>query len=68
MGFQGIVITDGLEMQGIIEQYGAGTAAVKAILAGADIAMILWTNRKKEEVYRSLIRAVQQGTISTGAP
>ena len=49
MGFQGIVITDGLEMQGIIEQYGAGIIAVKAILAGADIAMILWTNRKKKK-------------------
>ena len=64
MGFKGIVITDGLEMQGIIEKYGAGTAAVQAVLAGADMAMILWTNRKKEEVYRSLIRAVERGTIS----
>jgi len=63
MGFQGIVITDGLEMRGIVERYGAGTAAVRAILAGADMAMILWTNRKKEEVYASLLRAVERGTI-----
>jgi beta-N-acetylhexosaminidase len=64
MGFEGIVITDGLEMQGIVEQYGAGTAAVRAILAGADMAMILWTNSKKEEVYRALIQAVKRGTIT----
>lgn len=66
MGFEGIVITDGLEMQGIVEQFGSGVAAVRAIQAGADMAMILWTNKKKEEVYRSLIRAVQRGTISMG--
>jgi beta-N-acetylhexosaminidase len=64
MGFDGVVITDGLEMQGIVEQYGSGRAAVLAILAGADMPMILWTPKKKEEVYQALLEAVRTGEIT----
>jgi beta-N-acetylhexosaminidase len=64
MGFDGIVVTDGLEMQGIVESYGSGRAAVLAVLAGADMPMILWTAKKKEEVYHSLLKAVRSGEIS----
>ncbi|MCK5687694.1 beta-N-acetylhexosaminidase, partial [Myxococcota bacterium] len=64
IGFDGIVVTDGLEMRGIIERFGSGKAAVMAILAGADMPMILWTTKKKEEVYQSLLSAVRSGKIS----
>ncbi len=64
LGFRGIVITDGLEMQGIVKRYGSGRAAVLAIKAGADMPMILWTPRVKEEVYQSLLTAVRGGEIS----
>lgn len=63
LGFDGIVITDGLEMQGIVEAYGSGRAAVLAIKAGADMPMILWTPKKKEEVFSSLLAAVRSGEI-----
>lgn len=64
LGFDGVVITDGLEMQGIVERYGSGRAAVEAIKAGADMPMILWTVKKKDEVYDSLLAAVRSGEIS----
>ena len=64
LGFEGVVMTDGLEMQGIVEKYGTGKAAVKAILAGADMPMVLWTAQKKESVYNSITEAVENGTIS----
>jgi beta-N-acetylhexosaminidase len=64
MGFDGIVMTDGLEMQGIVKRFGSGRAAVLAVLAGADMPMILWTHEVKEEVYQSILRAVRQGEIS----
>src|SRR5690606_27364753 len=57
-------ITDGLEMQGIVKKYGSGRAAVLAVLAGADMPMILWTPKVKEEVYNALMQAVQSGEIS----
>ena len=62
--FDGIVITDGLEMQGIVQRYGCGRAAVKAILAGADMTMVLWSTDAKEEVYHALLSAVRRGEIS----
>ncbi|MEO1482734.1 MAG: beta-N-acetylhexosaminidase [Myxococcota bacterium] len=63
LAFDGIVVTDGLEMQGIVERYGSGRAAVEAIKAGADMPMILWTVKKKDEVYNSLLAAVKSGEI-----
>ncbi len=64
LGFKGIILTDGLEMKGIVDAYGSGTAAVKAIQAGADMVLILWTREKKEEVHQALLSAVRDGRIS----
>lgn len=64
MGFDGIVVTDGLEMDGIVERYGSGRAAVIAINAGADMPLVLWQMKKKDEVYDTLMAAVKSGEIS----
>lgn len=37
MNFQGVIITDDLVMQAITDRYGAGEAAVLAVLAGNDL-------------------------------
>lgn len=37
MGFDGVIVTDDLVMQAITDQYGAGEAAVMAVLAGNDL-------------------------------
>ena len=37
MGFDGVIITDDLVMEAIAQQYGAGEAAVLAVLAGNDL-------------------------------
>ncbi|MFH1812098.1 MAG: beta-N-acetylhexosaminidase [Pseudomonadota bacterium] len=63
MGYDGIVITDGLEMRGIVEKYGLGSAAVQAIQAGADMVLVVWTAERKEEVRQALLQAVQRGEI-----
>ncbi len=62
--FDGVIITDGLEMQAIADTYGSGAAAVKAFLAGADMMLILWFPEKRQEVYRALLEAARDGTIS----
>ncbi len=64
MHFEGIIVTDGLEMQAIAQRYGVGRAAVMSILAGADMPMVLWSTEAKEEVYQALINAVRNGEIS----
>lgn len=37
MGFNGVIVTDDLVMQAITDRYGAGEAAVLAVLAGNDL-------------------------------
>ena len=39
LGFDGIVVTDGMRMQGITDQYGSAEASVLAIEAGADAVL-----------------------------
>ena len=63
LGYDGLVITDGLEMQGIVQRFGSGEAAVRAVLAGADVVMVLWFPEKKREVRDALLAAVESGRI-----
>jgi beta-N-acetylhexosaminidase len=63
LDFNGIVITDDLEMRAITERMTVGEASIRAILAGADIVMVIWTPSKKMEVYNSLLSAARDGRI-----
>jgi beta-N-acetylhexosaminidase len=40
MGFEGLVVTDALEMGGVTVRYSPGEVAVRSILAGADVLLI----------------------------
>ncbi|MFF2371748.1 glycoside hydrolase family 3 N-terminal domain-containing protein [Agromyces sp. NPDC058110] len=75
MGFQGVVITDALDMAAVRESVGAGRGAVLALLAGADLLCISNpTNlgpaaapdqdvRDFVEVQRALLAAVDDGSL-----
>jgi beta-N-acetylhexosaminidase len=66
LGFTGLVITDGLEMRGIVEGEGIGRAAVKALNAGADMVMVLWSQRDREDVFTALRVAYLDGSLDKG--
>jgi beta-N-acetylhexosaminidase len=38
--FEGLVVTDALDMAGVVSAYGAGEAAVRAFLAGSDLLLM----------------------------
>jgi beta-glucosidase-like glycosyl hydrolase len=40
LGFQGMVITDGLDMQGVTKYFADGDAELEALLAGSDILLL----------------------------
>ena len=61
LGYNGIVITDALDMSAITDSYSSAEAAVKAIEAGADMLLM---PENFEEAYQGLLEAVQNGTIS----
>ena len=59
MGFDGVVVTDDLVMQAITDGYGAGEAAVLAVLAGNDL---LCSTEYKTQ-YQAVLDAAQSGRI-----
>lgn len=61
LGYDGIVITDALDMSAITDSYSSAEAAVKAIEAGADMLLM---PENFEEAYQGVLDAVQNGTIS----
>lgn len=40
LGFQGLVVTDGLQMEGVRQKYGDGEVTVRALLAGIDMLLM----------------------------
>lgn len=61
LGFEGVVITDALDMTAITDYYPTEDAAVMALEAGAD--MLLMPD-DFEKAYNAVLAAVQEGTIS----
>lgn len=55
MGFEGVIITDDLVMQAITDQYGAGEAAVLAVLAGNDLLCSTEYAVQYEAVYAAVL-------------
>ncbi|MBV9691475.1 MAG: glycoside hydrolase family 3 [Ktedonobacteraceae bacterium] len=64
LGYDGVVITDGLYMQGIISRWPLSQAAVLSILAGDDLIEGPYTPNQVAEVVAALKRALQQGQLS----
>ena len=58
-GFSGVIMTDDLVMQAITDQYGAGEAAVMAVLAGND----LLCSTEYAVPYQAVLQAVLDGRI-----
>ena len=61
MGFEGIVITDSMQMQAITDRYSSGTAAVKAIEAGVDIILM---PQNLQDAVDGVLAAVENETLT----
>lgn len=63
LGFEGLIITDDLEMKGITNDYSVGEAAVLAIQAGADMVIIGHELKRQQDAFEQIKLAVSNGTI-----
>lgn len=61
LGYDGIVVTDGMNMPAVTSVYDAGEAAVTSILAGTDIILM---PADLEAAYQAVREAVADGTIT----
>jgi beta-N-acetylhexosaminidase len=67
LGYDGVVITDALNMAGVREKYGDERIPVLALKAGADMPMMVDTTTDTvslEVAYNAVIAAVRSGEIS----
>jgi beta-N-acetylhexosaminidase len=61
LGFEGLVVTDAMDMGGITAHYAPGNAAVRAFLAGADALLM---PPVPDAAYDALLLAAKSGQIS----
>lgn len=61
MGYEGIVITDAMNMGAVVQQYGSGEAAIRALEAGVDLILM---PEDFEEAYESVLQAVASGRLT----
>ncbi len=61
MGYEGIVITDALNMGAISQIYSSAQAAVEAFNAGADMLLM---PENFEEAYQGILTGVREGVVS----
>ncbi len=64
LGFNGLIVTDDLEMQGVADRWGAAEAAVLAVEAGADMLLCCHTHATQCAVRDALIHAVRTGRLA----
>lgn len=64
LGYDGMIVTDCMEMDAIAANYGTVDAAVMAVEAGADLVLISHTAHLQAGAFDALLAAVQSGRIS----
>ncbi len=63
MGFQGVVISDGMEMKAVMDLYGIEEATLRAINAGCDMALICHSAEQASSTAEYLMRALEDGRL-----
>ena len=63
-GYQGVIITDSMDMHAIARHYGVANAAVMALSAGADMVMALGDHAAQLATLSGLSDAISSGQIT----
>lgn len=67
LGYSGLVVTDDLMMAGAQASQNFQENVVKAYLAGADLMMISWSEKRQKQAVAALWSALQSGRISASS-
>jgi beta-N-acetylhexosaminidase len=63
LGFDGLVVTDCLEMNAIADHHAPGRSALLAALAGNDVILVSHTRSTQNDSYMGMIMAAQSGEL-----
>ena len=64
LGFEGVLVSDDLEMKAIAEHFSVEDAAVRSLAAGCDLFLVCHKAPVQRRVIEALARAVQEGRVS----
>ncbi|ACV49279.1 MULTISPECIES: beta-N-acetylhexosaminidase [Halomicrobium] len=63
LGFDGLVVTDGMEMNAIADEMGTPEGCVQAVEAGCDLLLVCHTPAVQKDSVEAVIDAVESGRI-----
>jgi len=63
MKFDGVIMTDDLEMKAITDSYSVAEAAVRAVSVGSDLVLVCHRADRQIAAIEALVQAVEQGRI-----
>jgi len=63
LGFDGLIVTDCLEMRAVADHWGTARAAVLSARAGADLLLICHTRERQRAAYEALLEAAHSGEL-----
>ena len=66
LGFQGLLISDGMEMNAVMNLYGIEDACRRALDAGCDICLVCHSAQQAASTMEYLIRSVENGALDRG--
>ena len=64
LGFEGMTLTDDMEMRAILDHGTIGEASVRAVQAGADMLLICHQRERQTEAVLAIERALDRGALS----
>lgn len=67
LGFQGIVITDDMEMGALTSMYSFREMGVAAVQAGVDVLLVCHNYEHQQQVYQGVLEAVKTNKLTTAA-
>ena len=64
LGYEGLVVTDDLEMGAVTDLYSFEEIGYRSVQAGADLLLVCHTLESQQEVFNGIYEAVQSGNLS----
>ncbi|MBX3354399.1 MAG: beta-N-acetylhexosaminidase [Phycisphaeraceae bacterium] len=64
MGYEGVIVSDDLDMKAISDHYEAGEAAVRAIEAGVDLILCCRNPAHRDAAHQAIAQAIASGRLS----
>lgn len=64
LSFEGVTLTDDMEMQAILDHQPIGDASVRALQAGADMVVICHQQERQREAVLAIEQALERGELS----